>query len=81
MTDEEDYKLTQKIVGQVKQLLTGAPRGIQGVVLAELLAIWLAGHFGDETLRDELIKMHVAQVREFIPIIEPEILASISQIA
>jgi hypothetical protein len=32
------------IAERIKPLLAGHPPGVQGAVLAELLALWLAGH-------------------------------------
>jgi hypothetical protein len=57
------------IVDRVRPLLAGHSPEIQGAALADLLAIWLAGHHvaGDEdatrTMRAELLAMHCGAVR------------------
>jgi hypothetical protein len=57
------------IVDRVRPLLAGHSPEIQGAALADLLAIWLAGHHvaGDEhatrTMRAELLAMHCGEVR------------------
>ena len=61
------------LMTQIMRLLAGKESGIQGAVLADLLAIWLAGHtiIGDPEatarLRDEILQLHIATVRELIP--------------
>jgi hypothetical protein len=58
------------IVDRVRPLLGGHAAEIQGAALADLLAIWLAGHHvaGDEdatrTMRAVLLAMHCAEVRK-----------------
>jgi hypothetical protein len=57
------------IVAQVRPLLAGKPAEIQGGVLADCLALWLAGHQieGDEkataTLRANLLALHMGAVQ------------------
>lgn len=61
------------IVQKIRPLLAGRGQIVQGAVLADLVATWVAGHgvIGDSEataeIRDELLKMHVAIVRELIP--------------
>jgi hypothetical protein len=63
----------QKMVEQIRPILGGHPAAVQGAVLADLLAIWLAGHHvvGDEnatrTKRAELLALHCATVRKLVP--------------
>lgn len=67
----------ERIVEQIRPLLfpllAGKPPEIQGAVLADLTAIWLAGHFhvhdpsATAELRELLLKHHIAAVRELIP--------------
>jgi hypothetical protein len=58
------------IILQIRPLLAGRAPEVQGAVLADLLAIWLAGHHvaGDEDatrkMRAELLADHCAAVRE-----------------
>jgi hypothetical protein len=70
--------LVQKIRPALEEhiwpLLAGQPAEMQGAVLADLLAIWLAGHHvaGDEdatrTMRAELLAVHCGMVRELTSI-------------
>jgi hypothetical protein len=59
-----------RVVEQIKPLLAGRPPEMQGAILADLLAIWLAGHHveGDEDatrkLRAEMLAMHCTEVRQ-----------------
>lgn len=56
----------------LQPLLAGLPPAFQGAVLADLLAIWLAGHFvpGDidatRTMRAELLATHLQGVRDLV---------------
>jgi hypothetical protein len=61
-------------IDAIRPHLAGRPPEIQGAVLAELLATYLAGYQGNaaEALREELLAHHVATVRELIPVIEAE---------
>jgi len=73
MSDEERVvELTQR----VSLLLKGSHPMIQGAVLADLLAIWLAGHRSSDGaeatrgFREELLERHLAVVWELIPVNE-----------
>jgi hypothetical protein len=65
-----------RLVKQIEPLLAGQPRQLQGAVLADLLAIWLAGHYveGDQAatteLRAELLKHHLETVDRLVPVNE-----------
>jgi hypothetical protein len=48
------------------------PPELQGAVLADLLSIWLAGHA--PIVREEILQLHIAHVRELIEINEKLIL-------
>jgi hypothetical protein len=58
------------IVEQFGPLLAGKPAEVQGAVLADCLAIWLAGHHipgdveGTRKMRAELLSVHCSMVRE-----------------
>jgi len=62
------------LVDAIRPLLAGKSADVQGAALADLLAIWLAGHHtpGDEgatrELRAELLAMHCSKVRELVPV-------------
>lgn len=55
---------SNEIVDQIRPLLAGKLPQLQGIVVAELTAIWLAGHAPE--LRDDLIRMQDAAVRELV---------------
>jgi hypothetical protein len=67
-------KAVAAIVGRIKPLLAGHPPEMQGAVLADLLATWLAGHTvtGDQAatdrLREEMLAMHVELMRPLIAV-------------
>jgi hypothetical protein len=69
MTDTEER---EAIVAAIKPLLAEHDPVIQGAALAELLALFVAGH--RPAVRDEILGMHVSAVRELVPIAEREIL-------
>lgn len=52
------------IVEQARPLFAGRHPAIQGSALADLVAIWLAGHPAE--LRDKLIELHVATTRALV---------------
>jgi hypothetical protein len=60
-----------ELVDKIKPFLTGHDPSIQGAALAELLALWLAGHHPD--LRHEMLDLHIDTVRELVPVAEAEI--------
>lgn len=64
-----------RLVEAIRPILGGKPPPIQGAVLADLLAIWLAGHCTADAatnaaVREELLSAHIAMVRELIPVNE-----------
>jgi hypothetical protein len=62
------------LVEQIKPLLAGRNPTLLGAVLADLVSMWLAGHFGSAGLREELLRLHIQQVRDLIPVNEQIIL-------
>ena len=62
------------VIEQIRPILRGKPAEMQGAVLADLLAIWLAGHHveGDpdatRKFRAELLSAHLLQVRKLVTI-------------
>lgn len=60
------------LVGAIRLLLKGRGPGVQGAVLADLLATWLAGHVarGDpkatKRIREEALALHLRGVRALI---------------
>lgn len=73
MTDASDV---EPIVERIRPLLAGHPPMVQGAVLADLLAIWIAGHIvvGKPTrtaeIREAFLERHLELVRELIPVNE-----------
>lgn len=69
-----DPRRVEPIVRRIHRLLAGQPAQLQSGVLADLLAIWLAGHIvlGDpaetDRLRKELLDEHLRMVRELLPV-------------
>jgi hypothetical protein len=76
----------EAVVEAVRPLFAGKRPEIQGAALADLLAMWLAGHVDRDDpegknsalIQEELIEIHLAMVRQLIPInyamlIEPEL--------
>jgi hypothetical protein len=66
----ESMKLTQKI----RRMFEGKPPEMQGAILADLLACWIAGHVSpgdDEATKDHrelILQIHLAAVRALIPV-------------
>lgn len=73
-TVEVDAKEVRRIANQARHLLAGRPAAVQSAVLADLLAIYLAGHIvrGDpvktDVLREQLLDLHVDLVRQLVPV-------------
>jgi hypothetical protein len=60
-----------RIVNRIRPLLAGKPPELQGAVLADLLAMFLAGHHPG--LREEILQLHIKAVRDLIGPNEAEI--------
>ncbi len=69
-----------RVSKHIQPMLKGLGADIQGAVLADLLSLWLAGHFvvgsSEETdaLREAVLAEHIECVRGLIPSSEAEIL-------
>jgi hypothetical protein len=61
------------IMDRISPLLQGQPREVQGGVLGECLARWLAGH--PDHIREKVLQIHINYVRELLPRVEREIFA------
>jgi hypothetical protein len=79
-----DVKEVEFIVKGASALLEGRPPQVQSAALADLLAMWLAGHLilGDpkatKRLREELLKGHLTTMWRLVDVhyrerIEPEL--------
>lgn len=86
MTTHDDATEAMELARAISPMLAGRKAGVQGAALAELLAMWLAGHvqLGDpkETrkVRKQMLRMHLAAVEGLIDInykisVEPQIKA------
>lgn len=58
-----------RLVERIRPILAGHPPDVQSGVLADLLAIWLAGHVGShaEKVRKKLLADHLKLVRKLVP--------------
>lgn len=56
----------EHISKEIQPLLKGRPAHVQSGVLADLLSLWLAGHWPPE-MREKLLKDFVALVRDLVP--------------
>jgi hypothetical protein len=68
---EYPIPLIDSVVDEIKGKLAGRPPEMQGVVLANLLALFLAGHA--PPLRGGILRMHVKAVKDLIPVCEHEL--------
>lgn len=59
------------IVAEIKPILTGKHPAVQGAVLADLLATWLAGH--PPVMREHMVSETIRTVLRLIPCNEMEI--------
>jgi hypothetical protein len=77
-TTIDPREITELVERQIKPMLSkylgGRPTEFQGAVLADLLAIWLAGHHvpddveASRKLRAELLAMHLEYVEALVNI-------------
>jgi hypothetical protein len=75
----------EALVDAVSPLFVGKPPEVQGAALADLLALWLAGHVTPDPgttrqVQEQVLEMHLKAVRLLIPInfaqkIEPKLRA------
>jgi hypothetical protein len=74
MTETAITREIARTVERIGPILAGRPPEIQGAILADLLAMWLAGHHcaGDEyltqQLREGLLAEHCTAVRQLVEI-------------
>jgi len=71
-TAAKTARRVQAISEAISPMLHGLGTDVQGAVLADLLAIWLAGIQGPDAakVRGELLEAHVELVRALIPVNE-----------
>lgn len=63
---QADIDEMNRTVGQIRPLLAGKGSAVQGAILAELVAMYLAGHL--PALRKGLLELHVRTACEMIPL-------------
>ena len=68
MADLGTAKRSQELVKLIMPILAYEGPDVQSATLADLLAIWVAGHA--PALREEILAMHIQFVRELIPVNE-----------
>jgi hypothetical protein len=56
----------ESLCEEIKRLLASREPDVVGIVLSELVAIFIAGHA--PALRKEMLDLHVGLVREIVPI-------------
>jgi hypothetical protein len=61
---EQLTRQSDEIVERIRPMLAGKAPPLQGIIVAELTALFIAGHHPD--LREQLIKVQDATVRELV---------------
>jgi len=59
------------LVADIKPLLAGRHPGVQGAALAELVALWVAGHA--PMIRDTIVRGHIEVIDKLVPLAEREL--------
>jgi hypothetical protein len=81
---EKDADLALDLVQECSRHFAGKPSDVQGAALADLLALWLAGHVivgnprATERLRRKMLDMHLKTMWDLVPInyahrVEPQL--------
>lgn len=65
-TDHDLAFEVQQVSGKIQPLLKGRVAQVQSGVLADLLSLWLAGHW-PPVAREELLDEFVKLVRDLVP--------------
>lgn len=76
----DDANTIVAISETIGPILRGLGPDVQGAVLADLVATWLAGFQGEgaEGLRRDLLAAHISLVRELIPVNEKAMLVRLA---
>ena len=61
------------LVDRARPIFAGQHPAVIGSALAELVAIWLAGHQVSREDHQQLLELHVETVRDLLPVVEAEI--------
>jgi hypothetical protein len=67
---EDTADRAKRIAASIRPRLVGQGPDVQGVVLADLVALWLAGHRPD--MREEQLTLWIDAVRALVPYAERE---------
>ena len=67
------FERQQGLVSGCRRVLAGEHPIMQGTALAELLALWLAGHQVEAQVHEELLAAHMDAVRALLPLAQEEI--------
>jgi len=57
-----------KLVEAIKPIMAGQNPAIQGAVLGDLMAMWLAGH--PDFIREAMLELQMSHIRRLMPIME-----------
>jgi len=77
--DEGQTEQAMQVSRAIQPALRGLDDGVQGAVLADLLSLWVAGHYvwGDEQatfdFRKQILEIHIQAVIDLIPASSKEI--------
>jgi hypothetical protein len=80
-TVDDDTAMVMARVNNIRPMLAGLRPEVQGAVLCDLLAMWLAGHIDPSSarrtkkFRERLLRIHVTKVRELISVNEQILMA------
>jgi hypothetical protein len=65
MNEQPDPARVFDLVERIRPILAGNHPAVQGAAMADLVAIWLAGHPAE--FREQLLALHVDKVRALVP--------------
>jgi hypothetical protein len=63
---DDQVATVESVREKIRPILAGLAAEVQGAVLADLLAIWLAGH--NPELREDMLVMHLGMVRKLLTV-------------
>jgi hypothetical protein len=85
MNSKEAAILSQELCEKIAPILGGNDPAVQSAALADLSAMWIAGHFvpnsvsGTKQLRNQLLREHVKLIRDLVPLNEQKLLAGFEE--
>jgi hypothetical protein len=77
--------LSQELITKIAPLLADNDPAVQSAALADLTAMWLAGHFmnndlaGTHKLRQLLLHEHIKLIQQLIPLNEQKLFAGLTK--